>query len=255
MVWVGPAIRHWYGMGLPICQIATISGLLQAFGLFWCRSAAMSGLEHRAALPPEVPCYSISRRSTTRSPRDGARADSHAGNGSSSESPAKWQVGHGHRHSVNNPRRRMEYARPQASPTRDGLPVPSWQVMLDELACLKSDVAKLTANGAPSLQLQQVNFQASTSGLQSPVSPAAISGFVDSSSEDGKVKEFLPGSSVLLQAAKAFGPLDNVSEDIDLQVAAMVNFCFDKGLQEEDYKVIAEDQITRRPNNHPTLAP
>lgn len=255
MVWVGPAIGHWYGMGLPICQIATICGLIQAFGLFWCRSAAMSGSEHRAALPPEVPCYRNSRRSTTRSPRDGVRAVSRASSGSSSESPARRQADQGRRHSVNKSRRRMEHARPQASPTRDGLPVPSWQVVLDELARLKGDVAKLTANRAPSPQLQRVNFQASTSGQQPPVSPAAFSGFVDSSSEDGEVKEFSPGSSVLLQAAKAFGSLDSVSEDIDPQVAAMVNFCFDKGLQEEDYKAIAEDPVTRRPNNCPALAP
>ncbi|MPC55315.1 hypothetical protein E2C01_049247 [Portunus trituberculatus] len=255
MVWVGPAIGHWYGMGLPICQIATIYGLLQVFGLFWCRSAAMSGSEHHAALPPEVPYYSISRRSTTRSPRVGVKADSHAGSGSSSESPARRKAVHSRHHSVNNPHWRMEHAQPQASPTRDSLPVPSWQVVLDDLACLKSDVAQLTANRAPSPQLQQVNFQVSTSGLQAPVLPVAFSGFVDSSSEDGEVKEFSPGSSVLLQAAKAFGPLDSVSEDIDPQVAAMVNFCFDKGLQEEDYKAIAEDPITRHPNNCPALAP
>ncbi|MPC64980.1 hypothetical protein E2C01_059103 [Portunus trituberculatus] len=153
-------------MGLPICQIVTICGLLQAFSLFWYRSAAMSGSEYRAALPPEVPFYSISRRSTMRSSRDGVRADSHAGSGSSSESPARWQAGHGLCHSVNNPHRRMEHAWPQASPTWDSLPVPSWQVVLDELARLKSDVAKLTANRARSPQLQQVNFLASTSGLQ-----------------------------------------------------------------------------------------
>ncbi|XP_050719455.1 uncharacterized protein LOC127000078 isoform X2 [Eriocheir sinensis] len=219
------------------------------------RSAAMSGSEHRAALPPEVPCYRNSRRSTTRSPRDGVRAVSRASSGSSSESPARRQADQGRRHSGNKSRRRMEHARPRASPTREGLPVPSWQVVLDELARLKGDVAKLTASRAPSPQLQRVNFQASTSGQQPPVSPAAFSGFVDSSSEDGEVKEFSPGSSVLLQAAKAFGSLDSASEDIDPQVAAMVNFCFDKGLQEEDYKAIAEDPVTRRPNNCPALAP
>ncbi|MPC97140.1 hypothetical protein E2C01_092434 [Portunus trituberculatus] len=174
-------------MGLPICQSATICGLLQAFSLFWCRSAAMSGLEHHAALPPEVPCYITSRRSTTRSPRDGVRADSRAGSGSSSESPVRRQAGHGRRHSVNKPRRRMEHARPQASPTRDGS--------------------------------------------------------VDSSSEDAEVKEFSPGSIVLLQAAKAFGPLASVSEDIDPQVAALIKslLVLDKVAQDVGNPVVAQE--------------
>lgn len=255
MVWVGPTIGRWYGLGLPICHIVTNCGLTQAFGLFWCRSADMSGSEHRAAMPPVVTCYSTSRRSRTRSPRDGVRTNARATSGSSSESPVRQQERHSRSHSVNIPRRRMDRARPQASPSRDGLPEPSWQVVLDELARLKGDVAKLTAKRVPSPQHQQVNFQASTSGLQPTLSPAAFSGFVDSSSEDGEIKELPQGSSVLLQAAKAFGPLDSVSEDIDPQVAAMVNFWFEKGLQEEDYKAIVEDPVTRRPKNCPALSP
>ncbi|XP_045133116.1 uncharacterized protein LOC123517183 [Portunus trituberculatus] len=38
-------------------------------------------------------------------------------------------------------------------------------------------------------------------------------------------------------------------------MAAMVNIFFEKGLQEEDYKSITEDSVTRRPNNCPALAP
>ena len=68
------------------------------------------------------------------------------------------------------------------------------------------------------------------------------------------MKELPAGGSVLLQAAKAFEPLDGVSEDIDQQVAAMVNFWFDEGLQEEDYRMITADPVTRRPNNCPALA-
>lgn len=212
----------------------------------------MSASDHCAALQPEVPYYGASRRSTTRSPRDGVRPNSRQSDGSSSASPLVRQEEQGRRRSVNKPRRRREQAR-RTSPSREGLTVPPWQVVLDELARLKGDVAKLTAAGT-SPRLQQVNFQASTSGTQAPVSPDSFSGFVDSSSEDGEVKELPSGSSVLLQAAKAFGPLDGVSEDIDPQVAAMVNFWFDKGLQEEDYKLIKEDPVTRRPKNCPALA-
>lgn len=234
LVWDGPA-------NLPNCFYLWAH---TGFGLFWRRSAAMSGSDHRAALPPEVPYYGNSRRSTTRSPRNGARPVSRQSGGSSIDSPLQRQEGHGRRHSVNNPRRRREHARARASP--------HWQVVLDELATLKGVVAKLTSEKASS-QLQQVNFQASTSGTQPPVSPNAFSGFLDSSSEEGEVKEVPPGSRVLLQAAKAFRPLDGVSVDIDPQVAAMVNFWFDKGLQEEDNKEISEDPVTRRPNNCPAL--
>ncbi|MPC41555.1 hypothetical protein E2C01_035154 [Portunus trituberculatus] len=55
--------------------------------------------------------------------------------------------------------------------------------------------------------------------------------------------------------AKDLGPPDTVSGDIDNKIAGMVNFLFDKGMQEEDYKAISEDGITTRPNNCPALAP
>ncbi|MPC46709.1 hypothetical protein E2C01_040435 [Portunus trituberculatus] len=54
--------------------------------------------------------------------------------------------------------------------------------------------------------------------------------------------------------AKDLGPPDTVSEDNDDMIAGMVNFLFDKSMQEEDYKAISEDMITTRPNNCPTLA-
>lgn len=237
------------------CQFAKCdSGLTQAFGLFWCRSVDMSESEHRAAQPPEVPCFSAGRRSTTRSPRARERTSSRAPSGSSSGSPVGRQEGHGRRYSNNYPRRRKDHARPQVSHTRAELQEPPWQVVVDELARLNGVVAKLSANRDPPPP-QQVNFQASTSGLQQPVSPEAFSGFRDSSSEDGEVRDLPPGSSVLLQAAKDFGPCDTVSEDIDPQVAAMVNCWFEKGLQEEDHKAIVEDPVTRRPNNCTALVP
>ena len=224
----------------------------------------MSDPEHRAAQPPEVPCFSAGRRSTTRSPRARERTSSRAPSGSSSGSPVGRQEGHGRavgrleghgrRYSVNNPRRREDSARPQVSHTRDELHEPPWQVVLSELARLNGVVEKLSANRVPQPS-QQVNFQASTSGLQQPVSPEAFSGFRDSSSEDGEVRDLPPGSSVLLRAAKDFGPGDTVSEDIDPQVAAMVNCWFEKGLQEDDHKAIVEDPDTRRPNNCTALVP
>ncbi|MPC27939.1 hypothetical protein E2C01_021131 [Portunus trituberculatus] len=46
-----------------------------------------------------------------------------------------------------------------------------------------------------------------------------------------------------------------LSGDINDKIAGMVNFLFDKGRLEEDYKAISEDGITTRPNNCPALAP
>ncbi|MPC76138.1 hypothetical protein E2C01_070543 [Portunus trituberculatus] len=67
--------------------------------------------------------------------------------------------------------------------------------------------------------------------------------------------EVTPRGSVLLQNAKHLGPPDTVSGDIDDKIAGMVNFLYDKAMQEEDYKAILEDGTTTRPNNCPALAP
>ena len=82
-----------------------------------------------------------------------------------------------------------------------------------------------------------------------------FSGFDSSSEEEGELRLTPPRASVLLQSAKALGPPDSVSEDIDQQVASMVNFLFEKGMQEEDYKAVSEDQVTRRPGICPALTP
>lgn len=68
-------------------------------------------------------------------------------------------------------------------------------------------------------------------------------------SEDGGIAEHAPGDSILMQNAKVFGPPETVSEDINHQVAEMVNFLFGNGMREDDYKVICEDDIIKRPNN------
>ncbi|MPC14374.1 hypothetical protein E2C01_007139 [Portunus trituberculatus] len=200
-----------------------------------CR-ALMSDSENRTALPPKVSGYGTSRRASSRAYRDSVRSFSR---GSSSDSPARQGrrcedqlVRH---RSVNKPHRRMGQSQPQAAPSQVDMPEPPWKLVLEELARLKSDVAKLTVKRIPSPQ--QVNFQVNAS-------PAAFSGFVDSRSEDGEIRESNSGDSVLLQAVKALGPHDSVSEDIEPQVAAM----------EEDYRAISEDPVTRRPNNCPALA-
>ncbi|MPC71980.1 hypothetical protein E2C01_066272 [Portunus trituberculatus] len=208
----------------------------------------MSDSGDRAVLPPEVSGYGTSRRASSRASQGCVRSFSR---GSSSDSPVRQ----GKRsedqlvqcRSVNEPPRRLCQSRPQAAPSQDAMPEPPWKLVLEELARLKDDVAKLTAKRTPS---PQHYF-----GDTAPASPAAFSGFVDSSSEDGEIRESTPGDSVLLQAAKALGSHDSVSEDIEPQVAAMVNLFFEKGLQDKDYRAISEDSVTRRPNNCPALAP
>lgn len=101
---------------------------------------------------------------------------------------------------------------------------PNWRIVLDELAMLRSEVAKVQAATytTSTAAQQQVNFQAGPSGIAA--SPATYSGFNDSSGEDGEIKELPNPGSVLLQNAKELGPPESLVEDIDDQVAGMVNF-------------------------------
>ncbi|MPC75508.1 hypothetical protein E2C01_069898 [Portunus trituberculatus] len=55
--------------------------------------------------------------------------------------------------------------------------------------------------------------------------------------------------------AKSFGPTDDVSEDVDKDVAGMVNHLFTNGMWAEDYKHILNDDITKRPSNCQVLSP
>ncbi|MPC69179.1 hypothetical protein E2C01_063394 [Portunus trituberculatus] len=61
--------------------------------------------------------------------------------------------------------------------------------------------------------------------------------------------------SVLLQCARAYGPVDKVSAGIDKHVADMVNHVFDNRLREEEYKEILDDVSTKRPDNCHALTP
>ncbi|MPC57353.1 hypothetical protein E2C01_051332 [Portunus trituberculatus] len=210
----------------------------------------MSGLEDRTALPPKVSCHGNSRSAT------GSSIDSVRSMDSSDDSQARLERVHDsrirRRQDVNKPVLRT-YA--QTSTVHEEN-VPSWQMVMKELVHLKGEVVKLWANNSPDPKTHQVNYQASTSGLQAAASPATFSEFVVSTDEeDGEIRKVPHQGSVLLQAAKVLGSTDSVDEDIDPKVAAMVNLFFEKGLQEEDYKVITEDTVTRHPNNCAALAP
>lgn len=88
-------------------------------------------------------------------------------------------------------------------------------------------------------------------------SPGNFSGFL---SEEGSCEEGeIPGDSrvcsVLMQTSKAFGPVDEVSCDVDKLVADMVNQLFDHGMREDSYKEVAEDKCTKKPGNCTALSP
>lgn len=156
---------------------------------------------------------------------------------SSSDSP----VGHANRRSRS--KRRL--------PTHPRAPDPSLRLVLDELAVLKGEMAKLKAN--PQATVGDGTVQAAAASRLP--SPANFSGFGAESQEEGEIIDTTPRGSVLRKNAIELGPPDTVSVDIDDQVAGMVNYLFDNGMQDEDYKVISEDMLTTRPKNCPALAP
>ncbi|MPC69549.1 hypothetical protein E2C01_063777 [Portunus trituberculatus] len=185
------------------------------------------------ALPTVASCSALAGRSVSRLSREGVkRRHSRERSSSSSASPV------GQRSRCSGRRRRSPTHLHAQSPTGHGTASgPSLRFVLDELAVLRGEIAKLSAN--PPKSEEEVNFQATASTRQP--SPANFSGFVAESSEEGEITETTPRGSVLLQNAKDLGPPDTVSVDIDDQVAGMVNFLFDNGLQDEDYKAISEN--------------
>ncbi len=246
------------GLGLPYSHFSHTYGAIQPYGLcFW--SAGMSG----SAPPPDAAFQGIRRRSSSVSSR--TRSLSRDCSGSSSDFSPRHSRRHRSRrrqdqehvppHHVNKPAGSAQnLPLHQASASAPTAPEPSWRLVLDELAVLKGEVAKLRANTHTHPPPLPEDHLPGTSGTHHTVSPP-FSGFNDSSSEDGEIREVSQRGSVLQQAAKALGPPDSVSADIDQQVAVMVNQLFDNGMQEEDYRAILEESATRRPNNCPALAP
>lgn len=137
---------------------------------------------------------------------------------------------------------------------------PPWSVVLDALADLRGEVEALKADrqlrppSTGSAQVQVGDSPLRAPGPSPPRSPATFSGFPARVSEAEDVPA-TPADSALIQGTKAFGPTDTVVADIDHRVADMVNYLFDNGMRDEDYKAICEDEIVKRPNNCHALAP
>ncbi|MPC48717.1 hypothetical protein E2C01_042499 [Portunus trituberculatus] len=141
------------------------------------------------------------------------------------------------------------------------MPAP-WSVVLDALAGLWGEVEALKADrqrlppSAGSVRAPVGDSTLGTQGSSPSCSPANFSGFSARVSDDEDMSVLAAtADSALIRATKAFGPTDMVSADIDHRVAEMVNFLFDNGLREEDYKAICEDEIVKRPNNCHALVP
>ena len=120
-------------------------------------------------------------------------------------------------------------------------------LILDAIAAMKSDIDKLKEHKDVS------NLEPVSQKTPSPLaSPGGFSGFRSTKSEDYggevEVQEDTPRESVLLQSAKNYGPMEKVSEELEKEVAEMVNHLFVNGMREEDYKDIMEDDVTLRPS-------
>ena len=59
----------------------------------------------------------------------------------------------------------------------------------------------------------------------------------------------------MLQSALAFGPVEDVSPDVDKHIAKIVHHLFDDGMWEKSYKDIVEDKVTQRPGKCSALTP
>ncbi|XP_045133115.1 uncharacterized protein LOC123517182 [Portunus trituberculatus] len=202
----------------------------------------MSAAEGVSADPRGSPA--ALRRSRSSRPGLAVPCDVDLSRRSSSSSPVAG------RSDVYRPRRRSGGSWSQAGPALSTSGAP-WDAVMAALAELREDVntlkvARLVASPAPPV----IDGAGTSTGQHRPSSPAYFSGFHDSASDGESVGQDT-GGSALLQAAKAFGPADQVSADIDPKVAEMVNFVFDSGLREDDYK---EDDMVKRPANCPALA-
>ncbi|MPC29290.1 hypothetical protein E2C01_022516 [Portunus trituberculatus] len=140
-----------------------------------------------------------------------------------------------------------------------------WNTVLQAIAELRSDMDKLKAERRQEGLLKPNSNTDARPGASTArddaepdmPSPGNFSGFLfeEGSCEEGEIHGDNPVCSVLMQTSKAFGPVEEVSCDVDKHVADMVNQLFDHGMREDSYKEVAEDEITKRPGNCPALSP
>ncbi len=64
-----------------------------------------------------------------------------------------------------------------------------------------------------------------------------------------------PSDSTLQLSTKTFGPPETILDEIDSKVGDMINFLFDNGLREDDYRSVCEDEIVMTPSSCLALVP
>lgn len=162
------------------------------------------------------------------------------------------------------------HTNPLPSTSRDGASTPPWHMVMDALAALCSDMDKLKEerNLGPSRGAADAEAAAAAaadvnmthvSQVVPSRSPTGFSGFTPGekylSSDDSDSQDDGRPDSVLMQCARVYGPMMEVSGGINQHVADMVNHVFAHGLREEEYKEILEDDAAKRPDNCHALAP
>lgn len=138
---------------------------------------------------------------------------------------------------------RAVFTGPSTSHSReDDTPAP-WTIVMEAIAELRGEMNKLKEQSQRTRKSSRVSKKSSEvvcMGISD--SDGSFSGFRSDASvedmEDGEIQGVSRPGSVLLQSAKTFGPTEDVTEDIDSKVAEMVNYLFDNGMREEDYKNI-----------------
>lgn len=131
-------------------------------------------------------------------------------------------------------------------------------LVLEALAELRGEINELKRTR----RRDSCASSAAGAGPSSPVAPVgspagSFRGFNRDrdSSEEGELRGDGPIPSVLQHSALEYGPVEEVSSDIDKHVADMVNHLFDHGLRDQTYKDIVEDELAKRPGNCPALIP
>lgn len=187
-----------------------------------------------------------------------ARELDHNGRGSDSSRSSQAGDRAKKRASTSAPSPRMFTSPPCPPPS--GPPPGQWNVVLDALAEMRSEIENLkrdrgslppgTAAASPASRSSRVNEGAGPSrGRAGCPSPASFSGFPAGSSDDDSVGEPCDPVGPLLHGTKVFRPTDELAAEVDGKVADMVNFMFDKGIREEDYRALCEDDCVLRPAN------
>ncbi|KAK3894846.1 hypothetical protein Pcinc_001419 [Petrolisthes cinctipes] len=161
-----------------------------------------------------------------------------------------------------------DLSRPSTSTSRDEVSPAPWAIVMGTIAELRGDIDNLKCqnqqksscklsggNTAACAGVDPISEFVSTASTDSD---ASFCGFKSAESEAECEEEEIHDASigsVLMQSAQTFGPTEYISENIEKQVANMVNHLFDNGMRDDDYKDILTDDITKRPSNCHAFAP